>query len=66
MKGILTETEAMQEIFNKQRLSSTMRTFKRRYKLGILSQKSVNYLLQENNYTVIQPILYKLKTKKIK
>lgn len=56
-----TEKEALEEIFNKKSLSSTMRSIKSRYKNGVLSNKTIAYILKEHKFAVTQPVLYKIK-----
>ena len=56
-----TEKEALEEIFNKKNLSSTMRSIKRRYKNGTISSKTIAYTLKENKFTIAHPVLYKIK-----
>ena len=52
------EKEAMDEIFSSHILSSSERVMKNRYIKGTLSQKSVDKILFENGFQVIQEKLY--------
>ncbi len=55
------EKEAMDEIFGSKVLSATERMHKNRYIKGILSQKSVDKILFENGFEIMQEKLYKKK-----
>lgn len=57
----LSESEAMEEIFNSHILSASERTMKSRYNRGLLSKKAVDQILLDNGFEVVQEKLYSKK-----
>ncbi len=53
-----TQEEALKEIFSSKELSPNMVVYKHRYKNGKLAQKSIDDILKDNNFIVIQKTLY--------
>lgn len=55
-----TQKDALDEIFfsNEKPLSSNLLVYKHRYKLGALSQKSIDAILKEHDFIVSAPTIY--------
>lgn len=61
-----TEEQALKEIFSAKgdKLTAVMAVYKSRWKKGLLSQKTINKILIEYNFKLIQKPLYKQTKKK--